>query len=71
MYRDNYTAEGLQEAFPGAQAFHGVPLTGQFNELLYSLNQKSLKLLMCTSGSQGVPTPASQILLAFNIQIYQ
>ncbi|XP_048048448.1 RANBP2-like and GRIP domain-containing protein 5/6 isoform X4 [Megalobrama amblycephala] len=27
MYRDNYTAEGLQEAFPGAQAFHGVPLT--------------------------------------------
>ncbi|KAK9970051.1 hypothetical protein ABG768_028189 [Culter alburnus] len=22
MYRDNYTAEGLQEAFPGAQAFH-------------------------------------------------
>ncbi|XP_067299080.1 E3 SUMO-protein ligase RanBP2-like isoform X2 [Pseudorasbora parva] len=27
MYRDNYPAEGLQEGFPGAQAFHGVPLT--------------------------------------------
>ncbi|RXN21720.1 E3 SUMO- ligase 2-like isoform X2 [Labeo rohita] len=27
MYRDNYTAEGLQETFPAAQTFHGVPLT--------------------------------------------
>ncbi|XP_073701305.1 E3 SUMO-protein ligase RanBP2 isoform X1 [Garra rufa] len=27
MYRDNYAAEGLQEAFPAAQTFHGVPLT--------------------------------------------
>ncbi|XP_077094420.1 E3 SUMO-protein ligase RanBP2-like isoform X3 [Siphateles boraxobius] len=27
MYRDNYPAEGLQEGFPGAQAFHGAPLT--------------------------------------------
>ncbi|XP_059403014.1 RANBP2-like and GRIP domain-containing protein 5/6 isoform X3 [Carassius carassius] len=27
MYRDNYAAEGLQETFPAAQTFHGVPLT--------------------------------------------
>ncbi|XDV31391.1 hypothetical protein PO909_034090, partial [Leuciscus waleckii] len=27
MYRDNYPAEGLQEGFPGAQAFHGAPHT--------------------------------------------
>ncbi|XP_039529766.1 E3 SUMO-protein ligase RanBP2 [Pimephales promelas] len=27
MYRDNYPAEGLQEGFPGPQAFHGAPLT--------------------------------------------
>ncbi|KAK7153524.1 hypothetical protein R3I94_007032 [Phoxinus phoxinus] len=27
MYRDSYPAEGLQEGFPGAQAFHGAPLT--------------------------------------------
>ncbi|XP_056611064.1 E3 SUMO-protein ligase RanBP2 isoform X2 [Triplophysa dalaica] len=27
MYGESY-AEGLQEAFPGAQPFHGVPLTG-------------------------------------------
>ncbi|XP_056611068.1 E3 SUMO-protein ligase RanBP2 isoform X6 [Triplophysa dalaica] len=28
MYGESYAAEGLQEAFPGAQPFHGVPLTG-------------------------------------------
>ncbi|XP_073711006.1 E3 SUMO-protein ligase RanBP2 isoform X3 [Misgurnus anguillicaudatus] len=27
MYGDSYAAEGLQEAFTGAQTFHGVPLT--------------------------------------------
>ncbi|XDV31404.1 hypothetical protein PO909_034098, partial [Leuciscus waleckii] len=27
MYRDGYPAEGLQDGFPGAQAFHGAPLT--------------------------------------------
>ncbi|KAF4109509.1 hypothetical protein G5714_010582 [Onychostoma macrolepis] len=27
MYRDNYTAEGLQETFPAAQTFSGVPVT--------------------------------------------
>lgn len=30
MYGESYAAEGLQEAFPGAQTFHGVPLTGLF-----------------------------------------
>ncbi len=32
MHRDNYTAEGLQDTFPAAQTFHGVPLTGQFSK---------------------------------------
>ncbi len=32
MRRDNYAAEGLQNTFPAAQTFHGVPLTGQFSK---------------------------------------